>query len=304
MSNQLSKARSAGGAGLIAALIAVLLLIAAACDDNGDGDDEQEVPGEDTPEVAAQIPEVAIGADEFTFDAPASIPGGLTRLVMTNTGEEDHQALLLRLNEGVTLEDLASAPIETEADAEAYGTFFGGPIAGPGGRFDAVLDLEPGSYVMLCAIPSPSDGVPHMEKGMVTTLEVTEPPEPQPDPPTTDVTVTLNDFSFDAPETIPAGETTFHVVNAGAQIHEMGLAKLDEGVTLEEALQAVASEEPPEGPPPFTVVGALFGLPGGAEGWTTIDLTPGTYGMVCFVTDPESGQPHIALGMVGSFTVE
>jgi hypothetical protein len=161
-----------------------------------------------------------------------------------------------------------------------------------------VLDLEPGSYVLICAIPSP-DGVPHSDKGMVATLEVTEPPAAQAAEPDADVTVTLSEFAFAAPDTLPAGETTFDVVNAGAQIHEMGMIKLDEGATLEEAL---ASLEGPEGP--YTVVGALYGLEGGAEGWTTIDLTAGTYAMVCFVTDPDSGQPHIALGMVDSFAVE
>jgi uncharacterized cupredoxin-like copper-binding protein len=279
-------------------MVSALALGAAACDDDGDGD-EPTATLEKTPEAAAaEIPDVTIGAVDYSFDAPASIPGGLTRITLQNTGMEDHQALLFRLDESVTLDDFAAAPIETEADAEPFGTFAGGPIAGPGDEFNAVLDLEPGSYVLICPIPSP-DGVPHSDKGMVATIEVTAPSAEQPAEPEADVTVTLSEFAFDAPDALPAGETTFHVVNAGGQIHEMGMVKLDEGATLEEVL---ASLEAPEGP--YTVVGALYGLEGGAEGWTAIDLTPGTYAIVCFVTDPESGQPHIALGMLDSFAVE
>lgn len=279
------------------ALLLLIVVAVTACDDDGN-DGAPAATATIAPEAGAEIPDVTVGAADYSFDAPASIQGGLTHITLTNSGAEDHQALFFRLDEGVSLEEFAAAPIETEADAQAYGTVAGGPIAPPGERFDAVLDLEPGSYVLICSIPSP-DGVPHSDKGMVTTLEVTEAPAEPPAAPQADVHVTLRDFAFDAPDTIPAGETTFDVTNAGQQIHEMGMIKVDEGFTVEEALESLGGAEGP-----YTVVGALYGLEGGAEGWTTIDLTPGTYALVCFVTDPESGAPHIALGMQDSFTVE
>jgi hypothetical protein len=279
-------------------LSTAFMLAAVACDDGDENQPEAAVQSSPTP--AAQIPDVTIGAADYSFDVPSSIPGGLTHFTLQNTGAEDHQALFFRLDEGVTLEDLATGlqDAQTEADFEAFGSFAGGPIAGPGGAFDATLDLAPGSYVLICTIPSP-DGVPHADKGMVTTLEVTEPSAEQPPAPDADVTVTLSDFAFDVADTLPAGETVFAVVNGGDQIHEMGMIKLDEGATLDEVL---ASLEAPEGP--YSVVGALYGLASGSNGWTTIDLTPGTYALVCFVTDPQSGQPHIALGMHDSFTVQ
>ena len=36
----------------------------------------------------------------------------------------------------------------------------------------------------------------------------------------------------------------------------------------------------------------------------TLDLEPGDYAFVCFVPDPASAKPHIALGMIGELTVE
>lgn len=281
-------------------LLAGLLLAAGAACSDDNNDSEPAATATEAPAAMADVPDVTIGASEYAFDAPATLQAGLTHFNLVNSGVEDHQALFIRLNDGVTLDDLASAPIETEADVAPYGTLAGGPIALAGGEFDTTLDLEPGSYVLICTVETP-DGVAHADLGMVTTLDVTEPPaDPQPTP-ETDVTVTLSDFAFDAPDTLPAGETTFDVVNAGQQIHEMGVIKLDDGATIDDMMAAFEAESE-EGP--FAPVGALYGLSGGQEGWTTIDLTAGTYALVCFVTDPESGMPHVALGMVDSFTVE
>jgi hypothetical protein len=34
-----------------------------------------------------------------------------------------------------------------------------------------------------------------------------------------------------------------------------------------------------------------------------VTLTAGTYGLICFATDPATRQPHFALGMMAEFTV-
>jgi hypothetical protein len=43
----------------------------------------------------------------------------------------------------------------------------------PGGKQALDLDLDPGRYVVLCEIPSPSDRIPHHEKGMFKEVTVT-----------------------------------------------------------------------------------------------------------------------------------
>jgi hypothetical protein len=58
------------------------------------------------------------------------------------------------------------------------------------------------------------------------------------------------------------------------------------------------------GPPPFEVVGGMQALATGMRGWAVLDLAPGNYLAICAVPDPASGQPHLALGMIASFTVE
>jgi hypothetical protein len=52
------------------------------------------------------------------------------------------------------------------------------------------------------------------------------------------VTVTATDYAFDAPQTIPAGWTTFRFVNQGTQLHAAQLVRLEDGHTLAEFVTA------------------------------------------------------------------
>jgi hypothetical protein len=43
---------------------------------------------------------------------------------------------------------------------------------------------------------------------------------------------------------------------------------------------------------------------GGTTTWQEFDLDPGSYAVLCFIVDPETGVPHLMDGMVKTFTVE
>lgn len=290
------KVRSSFAALLVA--LAGLMLFIAGCGDD-DGDDGGSV----------EIPEVSIVGNDYTYDAPASIEGGLTRINFSNESPaEDHQAQLFRLNDGVSYADFADVlgdPESTEADILALvDTAAGGPGVAAGGESENVVDLNAGTYALICLIPSPTDDIPHFAKGMVQELEVTEPPEDQPEAPEADVAVGLSDFEFDAPETLEAGEMTFDVTNNGPQPHEMAVMRLDEGITTDDALGILSGEVELQGPPPFQFAGQVAVLTPGESATTTLDLEPGTYSLLCFVSDPESGAPHAFLGMAQDLVVE
>ncbi len=292
---------------VVAVIAGVLALGAVACSDDGDDDGEEPTATEEA--APPELAQVAIDALEYTYGAPESIAGGLTEISVSNIGGEDHLAVFFRLDDGATFEQFQEL-LEggrSESDLETLGTFVGGPGAEPGGEGVVVLDLDAGQYVLLCPIPS-ADGTPHFALGMIQPLEVTEAPAEQPEPPEADLTVTLSEFSFDAPDTLSAGTITIEAVNGGSQIHEMAVAKLSEGITPEQLLEVLSvppgEGPPPEGPPPFTLSGGAFPMSAGESTLTTIDLTAGTYVMLCFVTDPPTRSPHFALGMFTSFTVE
>jgi hypothetical protein len=274
----------------ILAIVAFGVLLLGAC-----GDDE--VP----------MPVVTITAADYSFTLPETIEGGLTRLRLDNTGQEDHHVQFLRLREEVTMEQFQGFMQQEGADLTQVVAGGGGvSVVAPASQAEAIMDLQPGNYVLVCFIPSPSDGVPHFAKGMLNTLTVTAAPEDQPDRPEAAQTVSMTDFAFSPLTDLDSGVTTVEVVNNGQQIHEMAVVRL-KGITTEQLLQMFAAEgggEPPPGPPPFEFVGGLQATMPGETGWAVLDLAPGDYALVCFVEDPETGTPHAALGMTSSFTIQ
>ena len=223
----------------------------------------------------------------------------------------------MRLTEGETVETLQTAMGQSPEAIFGLGSFVGGPTTvDPGGQTQVILNLEPGQYVALCFVESP-DGVPHLDKGMVQAFEVAESGTPTAtEDPQAAGTVVLLDFAFELPAEIAAGPQIWEVVNVGPQPHEIVLLKLAPGETPEQ-LQSMSAGPPasPEagddtvspvaaaGPPPFEPAGGMQALAAGERGWAVLDLEPGTYVAICAVPDPASGQPHLALGMVASFTV-
>ena len=260
-----------------------------------------------TPNAAlAAVPSVTITAKDFSFDAPASIPAGLTRLHLQNSGKEEHQAQLVRLNPGVTLPQVQAALQQGPDSALRLVTVAGGPNAAPpGGTADVIDDLQPGQYLLLCFV-SGADNIPHVAKGMLKPLQVTGgTPAVAAQLPAAQAMVTLREFSFTAPATLPSGQTVVKVTNSGTQPHELTVVKLN-GITAEQLKSALgnANATPPPGPPPFSAVGGLGAIAPGTSGEALLTLTPGNYALLCFVPDPATGKPHAAEGMVQGFSVK
>ncbi|MEX2158598.1 MAG: hypothetical protein WEB04_04270 [Dehalococcoidia bacterium] len=311
-------------AAIVVMLAGALALGAAACGDDKDKDEDAtptSAAAEPTEEqVSVEPGTLPITTLEYRFEAPETISGGLTAITLDNPGGEDHQAQLLKLNEGVTMEQLSDALSADESGAAALAlvTVGGGVNAVPagGGTSEAIVDLEPGTYAMLCFV-SNAEGVPHFALGMLSELEVTEPTE-EADTPAGDHAITATDYAFSAPTTAVAGETTVQFVNSGTEAHELSVVKLEDGTTAEDLLGLFTAPEEPtpaEGEPtpttpadqapPFTAVGGIGAIPPGpgSDAWWIQDLEAGTYGLLCFVPNSE-GVPHAALGMIATFTVE
>ena len=119
-------------------------------------------------------------------------------------------------------------------------------------------------------------------------------------PPLPFVTVTATDFRFDAPSELPAGLTTFRLVNHGPSIHHLQLVKLGAGKSFNDLLMALKAGGPP--PKWLTMEGGPNPPELGDTASATVMLQPGNYAMLCFVPGPD-GIPHIAKGMVRPLTV-
>ena len=120
------------------------------------------------------------------------------------------------------------------------------------------------------------------------------------DPATHTATVHAKDFSFDAPESVPAGWTTFHLINDGPNFHHIQLVRLDSGKTAQDLDAAMKNPGPP---PRWAVfVGGPNAPSPGSSSDATLNLTPGNYVLLCMVDIP-AHVPHAAKGMVRPLTV-
>ena len=118
------------------------------------------------------------------------------------------------------------------------------------------------------------------------------------------VSLAATEYAFEAPDTIPAGWTTFRLANRGQEIHYGHMVRLDPGKTVPELVEAYAEAIRTSGPRPKWVT--RFGGPGGASPGDSSSVTqylePGSYVWICPVED-NAGTPHFFKGEVKPFVV-
>jgi len=267
--------------------------------------DRSSTDGAGASSSAAEAPKpapasVAVKATDFAFEAPAQVPAGAVTIQLENQGKELHQAQLIKLEDGKTVQDLGAA-FKTHGPPPSWMKFVGGPNGvAPGQQSNSTSVLAPGQYAYICLIPSP-DGVLHAAKGMVRPFEVivasSNAANTQPE---TDVTIKLVDYDFQSSQPLAAGKQRILVENMGPQAHELVLVKLAPGKTIEDFATWAESMK---GPPPALPVGGVGALEKGMRGAFTADLTAGDYGLICFVPDTKDGKMHMRHGMMKNLKV-
>lgn len=250
---------------------------------------------------------VVINASDYSFTAPDTVPAGWTHLRLINAGPSLHHAQLVKINDGKTFDTLMMAlraPRPANAPPPAPPPWLkdiGSPNSpAPGDTSDVITNLEAGHYALLCFIPD-SAGVPHVALGMSRALEVRETTGPTAAEPTADVEIKLTDYAFTESGPITAGHRTIRITNDGPQPHEIFMARLDSGVTVEHLVTWIAAGM--HGRPPATPVGGTAGISNGGHAYVVTDLTPGNYALLCFLPDAKDGREHIAHGMMKQITV-
>lgn len=275
--------------------------------------------------VFADQSAVAQDAATFVFDgeslqAPATLAAGYHTVTIDNRGEAPFDLSVLRSLDDASEDDvLAALAVLDEAVAQGGDLVeasnglldvvevLGGQEAVPGSRSSIGIDLPEGRYFAYGTDQTepPEQGTegdaPTAPAPFIASFEVVADGEGA-SPPEVDGTVQLVDFDFALPP-IEAGPQTWHVVNRGEQLHHLILFELEEGKTMEDVESFM---ENPQGPPPGHEVGYVGILGPGQSNYLTLDVTAGTYVVICFLPDhagEASGAPHFALGMMQSFTV-
>jgi len=255
----------------------------------------------DAQEISVKVP----GGDaEYTFDTSVeTVEEGPVELALTNMGAEEHQAMVIRMPDGMTFEDLAGMAVSDPTGRSVFEAIegFGGPNgAAPGETVTSTQYLTPGDYLLVCFIPG-ADGIPHAMKGMVRPFTVVPKAGAASEPKEGDADVTLLDFAFVLPDEVKAGER-ISVRNDGKQIHELAIAKLADGQTVQQALATLEGSDTTSGP--LEGGGGLGAVQPGRTVWTTMPKEPGRYLLYCMLPDTAGeGKPHIMVGMTREITV-
>lgn len=261
---------------------AAVLLVAslAACGSDDDGGTE------DTQAAETSAAEESGGADAFceaAVDLEAAFSQGPP--IDETTPPEEEQAVLEEF--GATLEPLLAevedtAPEElsedvtssTETIREALST--GDPSATEGPEFQQADDNIDEYMLAECGFEQlEATGVDYEYEGL--------------------------------PDTVPTGVVAVTFTNEGTELHEIGIARINDDVTM--PVEELLAQPEDQVFSMIQLMGITFAMPGESE-TTFMRLEEGRYGAACFIPqgttqDTEgSGPPHFTLGMFAEFTAE
>lgn len=121
-----------------------------------------EIPADATA-VDVELSDYDISMDETALEGPTVVLRG------SNTAQEDHEMLVLKLENGASTDDM----LRDTGPELPPGINFSGEVPVRGGQQQDLLlvDLEPGTYVVVCLFPD-QDGVPHLASGMEQSFTV------------------------------------------------------------------------------------------------------------------------------------
>jgi uncharacterized cupredoxin-like copper-binding protein len=123
--------------------------------------------------AAAEAAAGKVVAKDFSYTTDYKAKAGEQVIELTNNGGQGHEITLVEFAAGKGPADLQAYFAKPEGPPPA--TFYGGPAVAKGAsatwRTPALVAGK--SYLFMCLIPDPADGVPHAAKGMVLPIQVT-----------------------------------------------------------------------------------------------------------------------------------
>jgi uncharacterized cupredoxin-like copper-binding protein len=122
---------------------------------------------------SSELPQgdVTMTLSDYSFTLSQPLTPGQHTIMVTNSGPQPHEVVLLRLAPGKQVEDFANwaETMKGPPPAEPLG---GVTLLDKGGRGTFTADLKPGTYGLICFVPDAKDGKPHFTHGMMKTIKV------------------------------------------------------------------------------------------------------------------------------------
>ena len=261
----------------------------------------QACSSDDNKPVSLTVNASEPSADQFKLDLPASMDGGVVKIDFKNTGKQAHELQLIKVKDGTTPEQFTKDVLDSEgAPIPDYvlDTAGGAGVTPPAGTTTVTQNLDAGTYVYFCALGD-GDAV-HYKHGMLGSVQI-KGDKGKGDLPKADASVKAKDYGFDL-SGLKAGANTASFENTGQQLHHALIVPMNPGTTFDQVKAALSA--PPDqqtGPPPIDfekATGFEVLAPGDKLVQQSINLSKGSYVVLCFLTDRAGGPPHFTKGML------
>ncbi|MEO8505651.1 MAG: hypothetical protein ABI609_17275 [Acidobacteriota bacterium] len=259
------------------------------------------VKGAGKPLGASPSP-LQIIATDAGLEGPESIPAGLRHIIFTNRGSETHEAMLVKLPQGMAAEAYVSAVRGGSLFPEGASDYSGVGLTSPGETAEIWTRVDPGNYVVICWNGD------HARTRRAHSFTVSEDAVHDDPPPTVDVVLRMTDFRFEFSRPLRRGSQVLRIDNAGPSMHEADFFRLLDGKTVKDLVQWLAHDGTGERPA-VALGGALDSHDLKRQVWLRRSFTPGRYVVHCEMPLSQAAQAgthyttHAELGMVMGFEI-
>jgi hypothetical protein len=249
--------------------------------------------------VEKETPPFRIIATDSGFEAPDSVLPGLRHIVFENRGTEIHEALLVKLPNGVSANDYVAAVKRGSLFPEGALDYSGPGLTSPGERVELWLRVDPGQYVLICW----NSGHATSTAAHPFTVQGTRTDNPTPKE---DLVVKLVDYRFDLESHLREGTQVIRVETPGPGMHEVDFYRLREGATVADLKRW--RKEKGSGPAPADALGGVLDSHDLSRVvWLRRNFSPGRYVLHCempVTTDPSGKLTHADVGMVREIEIK
>jgi len=241
-------------------------------------------------------------ATDAGFEAPDVVPAGLRHIVFENRGSEIHEAMLVKLPDGMSPNDYV-AVVKTGSLFPKGAQDYSGPgLTSPGETVELWAKVDPGNYLIICWNNGHAKSTPVHPFTVQYVISDDEPPKE-------DVVLKLLDYRFELHGNLRKGRQVIRVETPGQSMHEVDFFRLRDGKNVADVnswRKANGRDEPPVD----ALGGALDSHDIKRVVWLRREFSPGRYVLHCempVTTDSQTTNQqitHADVGMVSEINIE
>ncbi len=241
-------------------------------------------------------------ATDAGFDAPDRVPAGVSHIVYANHGSGIHEAMLVKLPEGMTVTDYVSTVRKGSLFPAGALDYSGPGLTSPGESLEVWAKLDPGQYILICW----NDGHARSTPPHPFTVEYTISDDR---PPKEDLVIRLIDYRFELIGSLTKGTQVIRAETTGPSMHEMDIFRLHDGKTLADVNRW--RKHPSDSSAPADAMGGVLDNHDIKRVvWMRRNFKPGRYVLHCEMPQVTNAEPtnqettHADLGMVREIEIE